>query len=126
MKDERKKLYEIEKRQDKEHLLKLAELHDIEKARQRETEEAKRLVRGVEQQVLIDMKEKRRQEEKQRSFALDKIQVQQSIREAEEERLKDETKRAKLRAAQGQFVEASKRERAVKEQEVRMREESDY
>jgi hypothetical protein len=39
VKDERKKLVEIEKKQDKEHLLKLAELHEIEKVKQREVEE---------------------------------------------------------------------------------------
>jgi hypothetical protein len=72
-------------------------------------------VRGAEQQALIDMKERRRVEERERSFALDKIQVQTAIREAEEVRKKEEAKKAALRAQQGLFVEASKRERLIKE-----------
>jgi hypothetical protein len=39
VKDEMKKLIEIEKKQDKDYLLKQAELHELEKQRQREVEE---------------------------------------------------------------------------------------
>lgn len=52
---------------------------------------------------------------------LDKQQVAQAIREAEEIKRKDEEKKAQLRAIQSSFVEASKRDKLVKIQEAKVR-----
>ena len=85
-----------------------------------------RVIRGMEQQALIDMKEKAKIEARQRDYVMDKVNVATAIREAEEIKRKEEEKKQQLRAVQSSFVEASKRDKMVKLQEAKVRDQADY
>ena len=65
-----------------------------------------RVVRGSEQQAMIDYKERLKVQAKQRDFEMDKFQIQNVIKEAEEEKQREEAKRLQLRQVQTTFVEA--------------------
>ena len=85
-----------------------------------------RVVRGSEQQAMIDYKERLKVQAKQRDFEMDKFQIQNAIKEAEEEKQREEAKRLQLRQVQSTFVEASKREKTMKQYESRINDQIDY
>ena len=85
-----------------------------------------RVVRGSEQQAMIDYKERFKVQAKQRDFEMDKFQIQNAIKEAEEEKQREEAKRLQLRQVQSTFVEASKREKTMKQYESRINDQIDY
>lgn len=79
---------------------------DREKQAVVEKEFQMRVVRGSEQQAMIDYKERLKVQAKQRDFEMDKFQIQNVIKEAEEEKQREEAKRLQLRQVQTTFVEA--------------------
>ena len=126
VKEERKKIAELEKQQYKTYLDEERIKLEYEQTRRKELETQRRTLRALEFQQTLEEKERVKQLEKVKDFEWDRVQVERAIREAEEIRRKEEDKRVRLRMAQGTFVEQSRIEREKKEREKKREEQQEF